>query len=252
MPRATKESALGPLRWLIQFVLPLLAGAGLIAAVVWLGRLTRDDLRRGEADLTFADVECVPPPGMSREDFLEEAQYLAGLPDQLDPLDGATADRVREALAAHPWVEAVRRVYVSRGRVSADLDCRVAVLWVAAVERAADRHGVLLPVSAQREGLVVLTGRARPPAGRPGQPWGDADVEAAARVVGLLWQRGKAIGLARFSAEVSQGEVTLRREGQSIVWGRAPGQERPGEPDADAKLARLLAAQAGGDADLRK
>src|SRR5262249_59547836 len=115
---------------------------------------------RGGRGAGFAAVGCVPPRGRGREDFLEEVQYLAGLPDHLDPLDQTTADRVREALAAHPWVENVRRVRVSRQGVSAELQCRVAVLWVAQAERAADRHGVLLPVSASREGLVVLRGRA--------------------------------------------------------------------------------------------
>lgn len=254
MPRAGKDSSLGPVvRWLVQFVLPLLAAAGLVAGVIWVARAARDDLRRHESALKFADVECVPPPGTSREDFLEEAQYLAGLPDSLDPFDDTTAERVRSALAAHPWVENVRRVRVSPRGISAELDCRVAVLWVAARERAADRHGVLLPISAPREGLVVLTGTARPPSGRPGQPWGDPDVEAAAKVVGLLSERGKAINLERFSAEVVKGDVTLKRSGQRLVWGRPPGQERVGEPDAEAKLARLLdAIQSGRDADLRK
>lgn len=255
MSRARKESTLGGvlIRWLVQFVLPLLAGAGLIAGVIAVGRLARDDLRRGEPSLTFADVDCVAPPGMTREDFLEETQYLAGLPDRLDPRDETTAERVRQALAAHPWVETVRQVRVSPEGISAELRCRVAVLWVAQTERAADRHGVLLPVSAQRQGLVVLTGQTRLPSGRAGQPWGDADVEAAAKVVGLLFERGKAIGLERFTAQVSQGEVTLKRPGQRIVWGRPPGQELPGEPGAEEKTARLLdTIQAGGDADLRK
>src|SRR5262249_5045161 len=154
-------------RWLVQLVLPLLAGAALIVAVIWLGRLARADLRRDDPPLTFADVDCTPPPGMTRQDFLEEAQYLAGLPDPLHPRDEATADRGRSALAAHPWVENVRQVRVTAGGVSAELECRVAVLWVATSAkgdgRAADRHGILLPVSAKRDGLVVLTGPARPP-----------------------------------------------------------------------------------------
>src|SRR5262249_35994647 len=109
------------------------------------------------------------------------------------------------------------------------------------------------PVSASREGLVTFTGKARPPSGRPGQPWGDPDVEAAARVVGRLAERGKKIGLERFAAEVVQGEVTLKRQGQRIVWGRPARRERPGEPDAEAKAARLLdLIRGGGDGDLRK
>ena len=70
-----------------------------------------------------------------------------------------------------------------------------------------------------------------------------------------------------FSAELTQhvhhlapGDVLVfhqnakgYRRGQRIVWGRPPGQEKPGEPDAEAKTVRLLdAIQAGGSADLRE
>jgi hypothetical protein len=258
MPRARrKESSPGPgravLRWLVQFVLPLLAAAGLIVAVIWLGRLARDDKRKREAPFTFVQIDCTPPPGMTREDFLKEAQYLAELPDRLDLHDDTTADRVRQALAAHPWVESVREVRVSPDGVSADVGCRVGVVWVDLYARAADRHGVLLPISAKKEGLVVLTSRARPPSGRAGQPWSNPDVEATAKVVGLLFERDKLSVLERFTAEATGGEVTFRRDKQRIVWGRAPGQEKPGEPDAEAKTARLLdAIKSGADADLRE
>src|SRR5438128_2591134 len=80
------------------------------------GRLARDGLRKA-ARLTFADVQCEPPPGMTRKDFLLETQYLAGLPDRLDPDDEATAERVRLALAGHPWVRNVTQVRVTAGGV---------------------------------------------------------------------------------------------------------------------------------------
>lgn len=254
MPRARKEpppppAKAGPARRLAQFALPVLAGAAALAAVVWLGRLTRDDLSAER--LTFADVQCQPPPGMTREEFLVEAQYLAGLPDGLDVRDEATADRVRQALAGHPWVREAR-VRVWRGGVRAEVEYRTAVLWVAAKERAVDGQGVLLPISAGLEGLPVMAGAVRP-FGRAGQPWGDADVEAAAKVVGVLAERRDAIGLGRFAVWVDEGVVVLRRDRQRIVWGKPPGQEAPGEPAVEAKVARLLElARTGGDADLRK
>jgi hypothetical protein len=249
MPRARrKESSPGPgrvapgravLGWLGQFVLPLLAAAGLVAAVIWLGRLARDDLRKRQAPFTFAQIDCAPPPGMTREDFLKEAQYLAELPDRLD-LNDETAERVRQ-------------VRVSPEGVSADVECRAGVVWVDLYARAVDRHGVLLPVSATREGLIVLTSRARPPSGRAGQPWGNPDVEATAKVVGVLFERDKLGVLKGFTAETTGGEVVFRRDKQRVVWGRAPGQEKPGEPDAEAKTARLLdAIKSGADADLHK
>jgi hypothetical protein len=252
MPQLSQEPSLvrAVLRWLMQLMLPLLAAAGLVAGVIWLGRLAGDDLRqRGTRTVTFADIDCDPPAGLTRGEFLEEAQYLAGLPDRLDLLDRTTAERVRQALTAHPWVEGVHQVRVSANGVRAELQYRVPVLWVASLERAVDAQGVLLPVSARPDGLPVLTGKAKPPAGRPGQSWGDSNVVAAAKVAGRLSVlKADALGI-----EVRDGDIVLRRDGRRIIWGRPPGEERQGEPDAEEKLNRLVEAWRGGrDADLRK
>ena len=70
-------------KWLVQFLLPLLLGAGLLGGLLLAGHLARERLRqRGEGALAFTDVECDPPPGLSRREFLEEAQYLARLPER--------------------------------------------------------------------------------------------------------------------------------------------------------------------------
>ena len=133
--------------------------------------------------------------------------------------------------------------------VRAGVECRVAVLWVRSARRAADRHGVLLPVTAKGDGLVALTGPVAPPKGRPGQSWGDAAVEAAAQVAGVLFAHREAINPGQLTAEVKEGVVTLRRGRQRIVW----GQQGAGEPGDEAKAARLAeAVRSGADADLRQ
>src|SRR5947209_766522 len=98
-------------KWLVQLGLPLAAGAGLIAGLLVLAARARDDLaRRGGPVIAFTDVECEPPPGLSRQDFLQEAQYLAGLPDRFDLLAEDTLAQLEGGLAVHPWVARVRRV----------------------------------------------------------------------------------------------------------------------------------------------
>ena len=187
--------------------------------------------------------------GLNREDFLEEAQYLAGLPDRLDLLDETTADRVRQALSAHPWVETVHQVYVSVDGVKADLKYRI---QCCGSSRRGRRRcgGMLLPVAAKGDGLPVLAGTVKPPAGRPGQSWGDAGVEAAAKVAARLSLMKEIAGLR---IAVFQGDIILRREGSWIVWGRPPGEERLGEPNAEEKVKRLVKARRDGlEVDLRK
>jgi hypothetical protein len=243
------------LAWLVQFVLPLVVGVGLIGGVLWLSDRARDDLRRqGKHVASFTDIECDPPPGLTRVEFLEEAQYLAGLPDRLDLLDTRTPDRVRDALQGHPWVAEVRQVRIRGDKIQAEVEHRKPALWVEwspRSARAVDAGGVLLPVSATKEGLSILTGPVSRPVVRAGEAWGDPAVEIAAKLVGWLRERPGVVELADCRIEVRGDELTLMVGKRRIIWGRAPGNEKPPEPDAAKKAVRLRA-QREGDVDLRK
>ena len=158
-------------KWLVQLVLPLAAGAGLFVGLIVLGGRAREELRQeGEHTLAFADVECDPPAGLSRQAFLEEVQYLANLPDRFNLLDPDINVRIAEGLSAHPWVAEVKRVeQLPADRVRVELGYRVPVLAVARNGRAVDRDGVLLPASARMKGLPVLRrGCGRPRKDRVG------------------------------------------------------------------------------------
>lgn len=155
----------------------------LLVGVIY--RVTRARLHDYERfSMTFAEIECVPPPGEARADFLVEVQYLAEIPDKFSLLDAGLTERLARAFALHPWVEEVVRVEITPARqVVIHLRHRTPVLAVASqgTTRAVDRHGILLPKSADTRGLPVYAGTARPPTGTDGQPWGDPAVEAAAR-----------------------------------------------------------------------
>jgi hypothetical protein len=232
-------------KWLVQLLLPLAAGAGLLAGLILLGDWARDRLHQdGRRTIAFTDVECEGPPGLSREQFLEETQYLADLPDRLNLLDADANARIASALAAHPWVEEVTLVeQVSPGRVRAKVVYRVGVLCVAGPGRIVDRHGVLLPASAENKGLPVLRGRVRPPTDGPGKRWPDETVLAAAAVAGFLRPHLAAPGLAGCTIDVESGDVVLRTAQTRIIWGRPPGREEAEECPAEEKLQRLLEAR---------
>jgi hypothetical protein len=231
-------------RWLVQLALPLVAGAAVLAGLLWLGRLARERLRDREAHVIyFTDIECDPPPGLSRREFLDEVQYLAGLPDRLNLLEPDTNARIADGLAQHPWVRRVRRVeQLPPHRVHVDLEYRQAVLAVARPPRVVDADGVPLPASAGSDGLPLLRTNVAPPASPPGQPWPDVRVVAAAQVAALLHPHLDTLGLRGCSVAIDGGVVTLSTARTRVVWGLPPGHEREGEASAAMKLDRLRAA----------
>jgi len=166
--------------------LAVLAAAGLfLAGLIVLGRQALAHLTTHERyRFPFADIACVPPPHLKRPQFLDEVQYLSGMPDTLHLLEEDLPRRLAEAFARHPWVERVAQVAIGPGRqVEVRLVAREAVLGVrhAGKVRAVDRHGVLLRGDARVEGLPIYAGKVRAPAGPAGTPWGDEAVEEAAR-----------------------------------------------------------------------
>lgn len=243
------------LRWLLQLGLPLLAGAGLLTGALYSGRFLGDRMRdQGTLVVAFADVECDPPEGLTRREFLHEAQYLAELPDELPVLQDETPSRIAKALALHPWVAKVKQVRLAaQGRVQAEVVYREPALAVDQPPRVVDGDGVLLPRGAKAKGLPLLTTKVTAPAVNAGQRWADIRVRAAAQVVGLLRPRLDALGLTGCKVTVSEGEVTLDAAKCRLVWGRPPGQEKPGEATAATKLRRLpeLGSLAGWEWDVR-
>jgi hypothetical protein len=166
---------------------PVLGVAALLAGLVAAGQAARDRLRAQDRyTIPFVDIDCPAPAGQGRADFLSEVQYLAEMPGRLPLLDGATPDRLARAFALHPWVEGVRRIEMTGRRVKVHLSWRTPVLAVVhgGRLRAVDRHGVLLPTSADPEGLPLYCGAARVPNGLTGMRWADDVLEAVARSVG--------------------------------------------------------------------
>jgi hypothetical protein len=92
---------------------PLLAAALVLTALLVAGNWARDSLAdRDRYQFPFNHIECAAPAGMSRTDFLDEVQYLAGLPDRVNVLDENLAARLAQAFALHPRVGKVEGVHI--------------------------------------------------------------------------------------------------------------------------------------------
>jgi hypothetical protein len=253
-------------RWLMTWLTPLL-GVGLaLIALVALGKLARDRLYPLDRyTLRFTEIDCTPPAGQDRGDFLEEVQYLSNAPDRLHLLDHDLTSQLAGAFARHPWVERVEAVeVVPPRRVLVRLVYRTPVLavplpgltsesgdWIRVrgstdnqystqPGRAVDGRGIVLPTKSIGADLPVLYGKVRPPTGPAGTRWGDPGVEAAAQTAAFLRPyrdrfRFEDIAITADGVVLSNGPSTTH-----ILWGKPPGKEPAGEASADRKMERLL------------
>jgi hypothetical protein len=185
----TKPNAppLAPRRWLVQAVTLVLVVAAFLAGLIALGKWGLEQIRaKDRYAVSFADIDCAPPPGLTRAEFLDEVQYESRLPDRLGLLDDDLTEKLMVAFARHPWVERVEDVALQPPRqVRVQLAFREPVLAVSTRDGtvAVDRHGVRLPKTAATLGLPVFEGEARPPQGPAGTRWGDARIEERARQI---------------------------------------------------------------------
>src|SRR6516165_782839 len=97
-------------RALLSALLPCALAGLVLFGVLRLGQAAHDSLRGAERyRISFAAIDCEPPHGLTRDDFLGEVQYLAGWPDRFLALDDDLPARLRDAFARHPWVADVER-----------------------------------------------------------------------------------------------------------------------------------------------
>jgi hypothetical protein len=104
-------------RWLSKSVLGLVvlvAGpAVVLVGLVLLGEAALERVRAWDRySIPFADIQCTPPEGLSREDFLLQVRYVSEMPEQIRLLDDGLSERLAQAFARHPRVERVDRVEV--------------------------------------------------------------------------------------------------------------------------------------------
>src|SRR6266436_5534947 len=99
-----------PRAWMPRWTLKTLAlalGLGLfLVGLVWLGKWALAQIRGQERySFAFTDIDCTPPPGVERGEFLGEVRYVSEMPERLHILDEDLAKRLSDAFAQYHWVE---------------------------------------------------------------------------------------------------------------------------------------------------
>lgn len=200
-----------------------------------------------------------PPPPWVHSDIVGEA-VLNGSLAGMNITEERLTVKVADAFALEPWVERVVRVEKSYpARIEVELVYRrpVAMVEVMIHDKPGlypvDPHGILLPTDNFDPETALTYPRINvglsTPAGPVGTPWGDGKVAAAARLVDAIGDDWKTLDLYRVMLDTTSQTPSVRlpgvyaievENGSRILWGHAPGEETPGEPDAAMKLTRLM------------
>lgn len=219
-------------------------------------RVGEDVLLAKEYWLTQQDLEFTPPPEWIHRNVPAEVFRDASLDSPLSITDENLVRRLAEAFSLHPWVAEVRRVskhYPARVEVELVYRRPVLMVQVPGGLLPVDEVGVLLPsddfspLEAVRD-YPRLVGVDTVPVGPVGMRWGDARVLEGAEIADTFGSAWRDLNLdcivpsalleVGHAGEYSYELVT--KGGTRILWGRAPGAETPGEPQAADKVARLV------------
>ena len=201
-----------------------------------------------------------PPPGVPR-DVVERVVRRYALHERSASEPGTPATLAR-CLSRSAWIDAVRGV---RPRPGGGFDVDMTYRTPAAMVRVykpgddapyyfpVDADGVLLPPTdfdrRQTADFIHIDASGAFTRRPVGEPFGDARVEAAASLAGMLHEYRDVLGVREITVDdgsIRSGDrdgayLVVRRAGNvDIEWDSPPGYERPGELTANEKLRRLL------------
>jgi len=172
-------------RWPFRATVSLFLVVVFLGGIIMAGRWGLEQLQgRDRYLLDFQDIECEPPVGMEKREFLDEVLFESRLPKRLNLLDAELPQHLRDGFLKHPWVERIEAVDIKPPKqIVVKLTHRTPALAVKVGAKlyAVDGAGVLLRPNAPTLGLPIYDGDAKPPQGPAGTRWGDPNVEAAAR-----------------------------------------------------------------------
>ena len=211
---------------------------------------------RPEYRLETQSIRIVPAPTAPvPADLLQQIRRQSQLPRELSVLDPKLCQTIATAFAKHPWIAkviSVKQSYPASVVVEVEFRRAVAMVQVKGGRIPIDGSGAILPSedfqvddvanypTIRIEGGGSMTrdrGRITEPglmgAARLAEllapNWAKLDLEA----IELPRERGPAIKPADLILQLHS------QSGSTILWGRAPGTDHPGELTAGQKIARL-------------
>ncbi|MBM4057677.1 MAG: hypothetical protein FJ275_05500 [Planctomycetes bacterium] len=200
-------------------------------------------------------VEGIAP--WVRDDLRLEALRDASLADGVPLDDPELARRLARAFDMHPWVHEVLAVEVRHPAAAViRVRCRepVAMVVVPGGLLAVDADGVVLPsedfTAEAAAGYPRVTGITSGPRAAVGAAWGDPLVEQAAALAAAIGPDWPQLGFVECRPAAGTDPAAWQlvgAGGRTVVFGSAPGHERPGEPSAAAKISRLRSLPADAD-----
>lgn len=225
--------------------------AALAAGVVLWSRIGDVVLWRDDAILRPEMVELLGVAPWVKSDIKTEALRTASLDGGVPIGDPELPNRLARAFDTHPWVKQVVSVKPRHPAAAVvEVLCRepVAMVSVKGGLLAVDAEGVVLPsgdfTAESAADYPRITGIDSSPQGPEGSSWGDMAVEEAAAVAVVIGPEWESLGLVDCRPKTVLGARVwelVGPDGQVILFGSAPGQEREGEPSAAGKVARLKA-----------
>lgn len=245
-----------------------------------LSRSIRSDEDQALYTVNKERISFSSPPDWIAEGVLQEiAGVLFDDEQTFDVRDRDVTKRIATAIEAaeNPWIKSVQRVVkYYPTKILVDIQYRRPVALVEIKGKVGDADHGLVPVDV--DGVIlpgggnsyfvtnidkfprIDVGQAFPEAGKvEGDEWGDVRVTEAARITAALQNVWSQLGLLRVVAASSDEGRTIYElhttEGAHLIWGSAPGAERPHENSVAQKIGMLLALQqsqiAAGAIDLR-
>lgn len=238
----------------ITTMITMMVGLALLTHLVW-RQIGSQVLQQDDFLVTPEKIHVNAPPEWIDADVRSQALTQAQIPWPQSLLDPNLCPRLAQVFQLHPWVASVERVarrYPARLDVLLRYRRPVAMVRIAEdYLRPIDADGTVLPHQdfSPAEALTYpqIEGVTSSPLGI-GTIWPDPRVLGAAKIARVLADKWHALNLRAItpaaeavSASASPTFCLLTHGNTRIFWGRPPGQETDGEPNASEKIAKLLA-----------